>query len=39
MCGEMAKGLAADGIVVAGFDFKNFGQSEGEKRGLLESFD
>lgn len=39
MCGELAKELAKDGIVVAGYDFKNFGQSEGPHRGMLESFD
>lgn len=27
MCGEMARQLAANGIVVAGYDFVNFGES------------
>lgn len=39
MCGELAKELASDGIVVAGYDYINFGQSGGEERGKVESFD
>lgn len=34
----MARELAGKGYVVAGVDFKNFGESAGDSRGQLESF-
>jgi alpha-beta hydrolase superfamily lysophospholipase len=35
MCGELARQLVGRGIIMAGYDFKNFGQSEGPNRGML----
>jgi alpha-beta hydrolase superfamily lysophospholipase len=35
LCGELAKELTAAGMVVTGYDFKNFGQSGGSHRGML----
>lgn len=35
LCGELAKELTAAGLVVTGYDFKNFGQSGGSHRGML----